>query len=237
MTDSARRFAAGRLRSQLGNFVRSSTKSLTIAALMILVGLSSLAPANASSDAATPQGNLLNAHTAHTVFKSLWPKFALAYATGNTAGIDRYVDADVQNAIMGWFYCGCGPQPTAYQRVDLTAPPERGYPLSFLAEVQAKEYSTQSDVIEVVYTKRTPRSQWRIAYLVPYANGSPMLDATTMNTPAPKAPVDVAQVGDQLAAFFQAVYETGEPATTWPQSGALLPPGSKAIAKTSVQII
>ncbi len=164
----------------------------------------------------------MNTDVAHKVFKSLWPKFALAYATGNSAGIARYADGDVQKAIMGWFYCGCGPSPTAYQRVAFTSPPERRYPLSFLAEVQAEEYSTQPDVIEVVYTKQTPHSRWLIAYLVPYVNGSPQLDGTTMNTPAPKVPVSVGQVGARLAAFFQTVYNTGLPTTTWPQTGALL---------------
>jgi len=164
---------------------------------------------------------MLNAATARTVFKSLWPKFALAYATGDIADIARYADADVQNAIMGWFYCGCGPWPTAYQQVNFTAPPQAGYPLSFLAEVQAKEYSTQPDVIEVVYTKDTRRSPWLIAYLVPYVNGTPLLDDTMMNAPAPKSAVNVSDVGNQLAAFYQTVYDTGVPPTTWPQMGAI----------------
>jgi hypothetical protein len=213
---------AGQWRLGLRCFLNSVTRGTAIVASVILASLVTLIPVNGSSGAATPPGHVLNAATAHTVFKSLWPKFALAYATGSTAGIDRYVDTDVQKAIMGWFYCGCGPQPTAYQRANFTAPPERDYPLSFLAEVQGREYSTQPDVLEVVFTKQNQHSQWLIAYLVPYQNGSPMLDATKMNTPAPEVPVDVAQVGDQLAAFFQTVYDTGQPTKTWPQTGALL---------------
>jgi hypothetical protein len=213
--------AVGRWRSQLWGVLSRSTKSLAVVASLILAGSIALTPANASSDAATPQGHMLNAATARTVFKSLWPKFALAYATGDIADIARYADADVQNAIMGWFYCGCGPWPTAYQQVNFTAPPLAGYPLSFLAEVQAKEYSTQPDVIEVVYTKDTRRSPWLISYLVPYVNGTPLLDDTTMNAPAPKSPVNVSDVGNQLAAFYQTVYDTGVPPTTWPQMGAI----------------
>jgi hypothetical protein len=205
------------LRAILGRF-RNSTAFVVATSL---VGLIALGPATGSGGAAASRGLLLNTTTAHTVFKTLWPKFGLAYATGETKEIARYADADVQKAIMGWFYCGCGPWPTAYQHVNFTAPPQAQYPLSFLAEVQAKEYSTQADVIEVVYTKETEHSPWLIAYLVPYINGAPLLETTTMNTTAPKLPTPAAEVGNQLANYFQTVFNTGTPPNTWPQMGAL----------------
>jgi hypothetical protein len=214
-------FEVGRQRSHFRALVSRSTKKVALLTSVILVGLIAVAPANVSSAAAVPRGDRLNAAAVSTIFKTLWPKFALAYATGDTAGIARYTDADVQKAIMGWFYCGCGARPTAHQQVNFTAPPQSGYPLSFLAEVQEKEYSTQPGVVEVVYTKQTSRSPWRIAYLVPYVNGMPLLYTSTINTPAPKTSVDVAGVGNQLAAFYQTVFDTGVAPTTWPQRGAL----------------
>jgi hypothetical protein len=179
-------------------------------------------PTDTATRAGATQGHLLTASTAQEVFSTRWPKFALAYATGNMTQISRYVDSDVEKAIKGWFYCGCGPWPTAYRRVNMSAPPQSSYPLSFLAEIQAKEYSTQADVIEVVFTKTSSRSPWLISYLVPYVDGTPYLTHTTMNTVAPPTTFDIARVGTQFASYFQTVDLTGQPPpNSWPQTGSI----------------
>lgn len=199
--------------------LRAVTMALLVCCMAVAVG--DLPSERAVAGAATPRHELLDAAQARTVFTSLWPKFALAYATQNSKGIDHYTDSDVQKAIDGWLFCGCGPLPTRYQRVNMTAPSQTAYPLSFLAEVQVREYTGQTEVVEAVYTKESSRSSWLIAYLVPYIDGAPLLDSSTMNLPAPKVPVDVAAVGTQIASFFQTVFDSGQPPNSWPQTGSL----------------
>lgn len=164
----------------------------------------------------------LTAATAQEVFDSSWPPFAEAFATGDTAGVAAYADTDVQEAIAGWFDCGCGPWPTAYQQVFMSAPRETSYPLSFLAEVQGRAYSQQPMVIEAVFTKEDAGAPWLITYLVSFVDGSAYLTRNTMATPAPTFTFDVSIVGGQLASFFQTVFATGKPPSgSWPQTGSI----------------
>ena len=130
-------------------------------------------------------------------------------------------DQDVQEAITGWFGCGCGPWPTAYQTVYMSAPPETAYPLSFLAEIQERDYSQQPMIVEVVYSQQNAGAPWLISYLASYIDGPPFLDGSELNTPAPASTFDISIVGGQLASFFQTVFETGKPPAGWPVSGSL----------------
>jgi hypothetical protein len=175
-------------------------------------------------------GPPLTAGTAQAVFNSSWPEFAIAFATGDEAGVARYADTDVQDAIAGWFGCGCGPWPTAYQKVFMSAPPETTYPLSFLAEIQERDYSQQPMVVEVVYSKQDAGAAWLISYLVSFIDGPPYLDGSEMDTPAPPSTFDVSIVGSQFASFFQAVFDTGKLPHTWIQTGSMAQETQKVLA-------
>ncbi len=197
-------------------------------------GTSASAPASSPPTGSVPpssasQGNTpvtgdsspLTAAIAQNVFDTSWPQFALDFAIGNTSGLAQFATTDVQHAVQGWFDCGCGPWPTAYQGVNMTAPPENAYPLSFLAEVQEHDYSQQPMVVEVVFSQSTASAPWLISYVVSYIDGSPLLTGTTMDSVPRATSTDVAAVGGQIANFFQSTFDTGTPPNTWPQTGAI----------------
>lgn len=52
---------------------------------------------------------LVDVSVAQQVFDSSWSPFATAFATGDRAGVAQYADTDVQEAIAGWYDCGCSP--------------------------------------------------------------------------------------------------------------------------------
>jgi hypothetical protein len=159
---------------------------------------------------------------AQEAFDASWPPFAVAFATGDESGIDRYADSDVQDAIAGWFGCGCGPWPTAYQRVYLSAPPETTYPLTFLAEIQERDYAQDPMVVEAVYSQQAAGAPWLISYLISYIDGPPFLDGSEMNTVAPSSTFDISIVAGQFASFFQTVFDTGKPPPhSWPLTGSI----------------
>jgi hypothetical protein len=166
-------------------------------------------------------GVLVNDSVAQQVFNSTWSNFALAFATGDSPGVAQYADPDVQEAIAGYFDCGCGPWPTAYQSVYFSAPPQSDFPASFLAEVQEKDYSQQPIVVDAVFTQASVGAAWLVSYLVSYNAGPDLLSANS-DSPAPTVPFDISVVGSQLASFFQTVFTTGKPpSNSWPQSGSI----------------
>ena len=77
-------------------------------------------------------------------FKTTWTGFAEAFATGNRQSLAKYADQGVQEAVAGWYQCGCGPWPTAIETVDFTAPPQTTYPASFMAEIHERDMMTSA---------------------------------------------------------------------------------------------
>jgi len=177
-------------------------------------------PPSSGSRLSGTAGDLVDDVLAKQVFDATWTPFATAFATGATEAIAQYSDTDVQDAIAGYFGCGCGPWPTAYQSVNFSAPPQSAYPVSFLAEIHQKDFSQAPIVEEAVFTQDTAGEPWLVSYLVSYVGAAPFLTADS-DAPAPTTPLDVSIVNRQLATFFQAVFDNGVPPT-----GSFRPSGS-----------
>ena len=105
--------------------------------------------------------------------------------------------------------------------MNLSVPPQRAYPISFLAEVQETDYTEQPLVVEAVFSQASAGAPWLISYLVSYVGAPPLLHSSS-DAPVPATPQDISAVDGQLASFFQTVFNTGSPpANSWPQSGSI----------------
>lgn len=168
---------------------------------------------------------IISESIAQKAFKTTWTGFAEAFATGNRQSLEKYADQGVQQAVAGWYQCGCGPWPSAYNAVALTAPPQAAYPVSFMAEIHERDYDLTPLGIDAIFTKGSAHAPWLVSYLVNFVPGTgsiPNLNGTSIGETPPQIPFDVTIVGGQFASFFTTVFDTCNiPAKSWPQTGSM----------------
>jgi hypothetical protein len=202
------------------DFVNSQTPISTITS-SVAVNLQR----KVESRRATNSSTLISQNIVQAAFDSTWRGFAEAFATGNRQSLNKYADQSVQQAVAGWYECGCSPWPTAYNSVDFTAPPQATYPLSFLAEIHQRDYDLSPLGVDAVFTKESAKAPWLISYLVsfiPSTGSIPDLSGTSIGAEPPPIPFDITIVGSQFASFFTTVFDTCSiPAQSWPQTGSM----------------
>jgi hypothetical protein len=172
--------------------------------------------------AAPARGPSLNLPMARQAFDTTWPSFSSGFAHKNLAKVNRNSTGEMEQAVVGYYSCGCATWVLHDYTVRFSVPIEQQYPLSFLAEVAGLDVQHQGMVEEVVLTKSGPSDRWRVAYMVAYEEESRFLGSSALRA-APPMPFDITRVGTELSHFFQTIVNTGTPPAddSWPLTGPL----------------
>ena len=159
---------------------------------------------------------------ARHAFDSTFPGFAAGFAHENLSEVRRYATAEMVQAVIGYYSCGCATWTLHISTVRFSVPTQQQYPLTFLAEATGRDNTHQQMVQEVVLDKDSPDTGWRIAYMVDYEDWKHMLGPSAIADP-PRIPFDIGAVGEQFANFFQTVVDTGAapPDDNWPLTGTM----------------
>ncbi len=174
------------------------------------------------SGAAPARGPSLNLRMAGQAFSTTWPGFSSGLAHKNLAKVSSYSTGEMEQAVVGYYSCGCATWLLHDYTVRFSVPIEQQFPLSFLAEVAGLDAQHQGMVEEVVLTKTSTSDRWRVAYMVDYEEESRFLGPSAVRA-APPMLFDITRVGTELSYFFQTIVNTGRPPAddNWPLTGAL----------------
>jgi len=205
------------LRKSTGRLL-SNVLGLAIASVAFMAVPLGAAPSGAAPTSA-PTVTLTMARHA---FDSTFPGFAAGFAHKNLSEVRRYATAEVVQAVVGYYSCGCATWTLHISTTRFSVPTQQQYPLTFLAEATGRDNTNQQMVQEVVLDKDSPDTGWRIAYMVDYEDWKDMLGASVIADPPP-IPFDIGTVGEQFANFFQTVVNTGAPPPddNWPLTGTM----------------
>lgn len=175
-----------------------------------------------TSGAAPTSAPTVTLPMARHAFDSTFPRFAAGFAHENLSEVRRYATAEMVQAVIGYYSCGCATWTLDISTVRFSVPTQQQYPLTFLAEATGRDNTHQRMVQEVVFDKDSPASGWRIAYMVDYEDWKHMLGPSAIAAPPP-IPFDIGAVGEQFANFFQTVVNTGAPSpdNNWPLTGTM----------------
>jgi hypothetical protein len=169
-----------------------------------------------------PSGPTLTLQQARQAFKATWPGFNSGFAYAKAPKLAKFGTKEMDEAVVGWYNCGCGPWLANDKAVRLSVPVEHAYPLSFLAEVSTPDVVGGPTTQEAVLTKASAAEPWRVAYMVAFEGSRSYLGPSGVRS-APHIPVKTALPGSQLAAFFESMVDTGAPPAndSWPVDGSM----------------
>jgi hypothetical protein len=170
-------------------------------------------PANgrhATSHVAGEGPALTTALTTHVV-QSIWPTFASAALEDNIPGLLAVAAPPVAEVMESRFACGCESWPSSYTSFEVTAPEERAYPLTFLAQIDQPNNPTGAEIQLAVFEKENSTARWLITYISGYGGGDPVITDPSLLDAAPAEDPPVLQSFQQLAAMLQSLRQTGKP--------------------------
>lgn len=180
-------------------------------------------PTTQSGPTVTTVPDLMSEALARRTFSRLWPRLyddvfidAADLPHVATRGVIRTLEADVE--------CGCGLIARTPEPLELTAPIEAAYPLSFLAELDEPHFKLGNRpaafVLLAVFERLSPRSPWLVSDMAGYGGSVHTLGATSYRTmhadPIPLA-FPISPLFAQLAAVFESARESGHlpPGNDW----------------------
>jgi len=115
-----------------------------------------------------PSGSLLTPSIATAVVNEEWTVFANAGSYASASELSRIAAPGVVDLMISRQICGCGSWPAAYSSLEVTAPTEPTYPLSFLAEIDQQHDSEGAQIQVAVFGKQSASAPWLIMYLTGY---------------------------------------------------------------------
>jgi hypothetical protein len=166
--------------------------------------------------------SLLTATVAEQVVKEVWPAFVAAANSGSAAGLAAVATPDAADEALGWHVYGWGNEFATYTHLEVTAPPEPSYPLTFLAEIDQPHNPGAAAIRLAVFGKRSAAADWLISFLSGYGGTNRtvavMSPASLFATAAPTP--ELAPSGyalEQMISLFDAVRDTGQvpPTNGW----------------------
>lgn len=142
--------------------------------------------------ASGPSGSLLTPATTTAVVNEEWTVFANAGSYATASDLSRIAAPGVVDLMISRQVCGCGSWPSGYSSLEVTAPPEPNYPLSFLAEIDQPHDSAGAQIQVAVFAKQSASARWLIMYLSGYGGSQHSLypGALLSQEPPPLLPGD-----------------------------------------------
>jgi hypothetical protein len=163
-----------------------------------------------SSPGPDPSEALTTAAVTH-VFKQIWPLFAEYASEDYLAGLLSIATQDVAHVVQAQDVCGCDEFWSPYTSVEVTAPVQDSYPLSFFAEVDQKDNPGGAEIQMLVFERQTAGEPWLITYAMGYGGTVPLLTAPADLGSVPTSTSPSPGPFNELAALFDSVRQTGSP--------------------------
>jgi hypothetical protein len=202
--------------------VASLTVATTTAAQAIGEAHGFVSPAPTSEFTYGHSTSLLTATVAEQVVKEVWPAFVAAANSGSAAGLAAVAAPDAADEALGWHVYGSGNEFAAYAHLEVTAPPEPSYPLSFFAEIDQPNNKSGAAIRLAVFGKKSAAADWLISFLSGYGGTNTtvavMSPASLFATAAPASVLAPSEPAfEQMILLFDAVRDTGQvpPTNDW----------------------
>lgn len=122
---------------------------------------------------------LLTATGAQQAFSATWTSFAVAANSGDTATLNQLATQSVVDVVDANRACNCGQMPISFTSVDITAPAETAYPLSFAAEIDGARGANGPFMVVVIMHKASSAASWQVGWVAKYAGTTPTLTPGT----------------------------------------------------------
>jgi hypothetical protein len=170
--------------------------------------------AHTRSGRPTAPAKLLTQAIAQQAFSATWIQFAIA-ANADTTSLLRLATPSVVELAEANRACNCGQFPIKFGPVELTAPVETTYPLSFAAEIDDAKGAHGTFTVLAVLEKDSASAGWQVAWVVKYQGTAPtLLSGDSIGTSRPlvvegtlTSPITA------VAGLFQSLSSTGRDAS------------------------
>lgn len=138
-----------------------------------------------------------------------WRGFSYDLVANDLDGLSQYATQDAGLAVRGSLLCGCSPWPQAYSGASFSAPPQKTYPASFLAEFSGLNYRQKTFYRDVIFTQTSAGSPWLVASAGTYTAPHPLLAPTSKASTAPGSAPLLGTAPAKFAQFFEQLDSTG----------------------------
>jgi hypothetical protein len=149
--------------------------------------------------------DLLTAASAQSAFDSTWPSFVSAANSGSSGALDQVATPGVVDVAVANSLSAGGAWPGSTGSVDISAPAETSYPLSFAAEVAG----AGAPVIAVL-EQLSASSPWQVAWVVSGVTQSLPGGTSTGTAASPFGGGSFSTPIAELAEVFQALRSSGK---------------------------
>ncbi len=168
------------------------------------------ASTRASTSEATVAASMLSARLADRIVASEWHVFVRAATTRSLHSLESVASGYVAKVVESSWVCRCSSWSPSYASVEVTAPPERAYPLSFLAELDQPADPAGASVQIVVFEQHSLHAPWLIMSVSGYGGRSHELvqPSDLSATPDSLAPGELPFA--ELAETFASLRQTGK---------------------------
>ena len=158
---------------------------------------------------------------AENVLATTWAGYAQAMVSNNRGLLIGFTTRSALNDSVATLDCGCLSGPLTYSTTAISAPPQVGYPLSFMAGLSGTGYNQLSQTWWVIFTKTSASAPWLVAFIAGYAEGGGLNGFTAFSalSPAP-VPYPLQDAPRAYADFYQKLDETLDAGTGAPTNFA-----------------
>lgn len=118
---------------------------------------------------------LLTQTVVDKAFSAVWTQFAIAANAGARTSLLALATPSVVDIVEANRACNCGQLPISFGSVELTAPLESTYPISFAAEIDGAKGARGPFTLLAVLQKDSASASWQVAWLVKYRGTTPTL--------------------------------------------------------------
>jgi hypothetical protein len=158
-----------------------------------------------------PSGSLLTPSITTAVVNEEWTVFANAGLYATAGELSRIASPGAVDLMISRRVCGCGSWPAAYSSLEVTAPLEPTYPLSFLAEIDQQHDSAGAQIQVAIFGKQSASAPWLIMYLSGYGGSERSLYRGTLLSQEPPRLLPGAQPFVSMAELLASERQTGAP--------------------------
>lgn len=168
-----------------------------------------------------PPGDRVTQAVTENVLATTWAGYAQAMVSNNRGLLIGFTTRSALNDSVATLDCGCLSGPLTYSTTAISAPPQVGYPLSFMAGLSGTGYNQLSQTWWVIFTKTSASAPWLVAFIAGYAEGGGLNGFTAFSalSPAP-VPYPLQDAPRAYADFYQKLDETLDAGTGAPTNFA-----------------